>query len=51
MWPTKQPPSAALQQGFQFIAVGSEAGMMLSKAQDIASALGLTKSKAAVAKY
>ena len=36
--------------GFQFIAVASEAGMMLSKAQETAGALGLGANKA-VAKY
>jgi 4-hydroxy-2-oxoheptanedioate aldolase len=40
-----------IDQGFQFIAVGSEAGMMLQKAQDICRSLGLGTSKAAVAKY
>jgi 4-hydroxy-2-oxoheptanedioate aldolase len=40
-----------IEQGFQFVAIGSEAGMMLSKAQEIAGALGLASSKAAVAKY
>jgi 4-hydroxy-2-oxoheptanedioate aldolase len=40
-----------IAEGFQFIAIGSEAGMMLSKAQEIARALGLATSKAAVAKY
>ena len=40
-----------LAEGFQFIAVASEAGMMLSKAQEVARDLGLATSKAAVAKY
>jgi 4-hydroxy-2-oxoheptanedioate aldolase len=40
-----------LSEGFQFIAVASEAGMMLSKAQEVASGLGLSASKAPVAKY
>jgi 4-hydroxy-2-oxoheptanedioate aldolase len=40
-----------MKEGFQFIAVGSEAGMMLSKAQDIAQSLGLATNKGAVAKY
>ena len=40
-----------IAQGFQFIAVGSEAGMMLSKAQDVARTLGLSAGKAAMAKY
>jgi 4-hydroxy-2-oxoheptanedioate aldolase len=40
-----------IAQGFQFIAVGSEAGMMLSKAQDVVRTLGLAGSKAVVAKY
>ena len=39
-----------IAQGFQFVAVGSEAGMMLSKAQEIARTLGVA-SKAGVAKY
>lgn len=38
-------------EGFQFIAVASEAGMMLSKAQEVAQVLGLSTAKAAVAKY
>jgi hypothetical protein len=36
--------------GFQFIAVASEAGLMLAKAQEVTSALGF-KSRGAVAKY
>lgn len=40
-----------LAEGFQFIAVASEAGMMLSKAQEVARDLGLAADKAAVAKY
>jgi 4-hydroxy-2-oxoheptanedioate aldolase len=39
-----------IAQGFQFIAVASEVGMMLSKAKDIANALGLGGNKV-VAKY
>ena len=39
-----------LADGFQFIAVASEAGFMLSKAQEITSALGV-KSAGPVAKY
>jgi 4-hydroxy-2-oxoheptanedioate aldolase len=39
-----------IDEGFQFIAVASEAGMMLSKAQEIARTLGLSRGKA-VAKY
>jgi 4-hydroxy-2-oxoheptanedioate aldolase len=39
-----------LSEGFQFIAVASETGMMLSKASEITRTLGLTKS-AAAAKY
>jgi 4-hydroxy-2-oxoheptanedioate aldolase len=39
-----------LAEGFQFIAVASEAGMMLSKAQEVAEGLGLSV-KAPVAKY
>jgi 4-hydroxy-2-oxoheptanedioate aldolase len=40
-----------IAQGFQFIAIASEAGMMLNKAQEIAQSLGLGAGKAAVAKY
>ena len=40
-----------LAEGFQFIAVASEAGMMLSKAQEVARGLGLSAAKAPVAKY
>lgn len=40
-----------LAQGFQFIAVASEAGMMLSKAQEVATDLGLAAGKTPVAKY
>ncbi len=40
-----------LAEGFQFIAVASEAGMMLSKAQEVAKDLGLSAAKAPVAKY
>src|SRR5438874_37495 len=40
-----------IAQGFQFIAVASEAGMMLSKAQEIAKTLGISASKGPVAKY
>jgi 4-hydroxy-2-oxoheptanedioate aldolase len=40
-----------LAEGFQFIAVASEAGMMLSKAQEVAQGLGLSVAKAPVAKY
>jgi 4-hydroxy-2-oxoheptanedioate aldolase len=40
-----------LAEGFQFIAVASEAGMMLSKAQEVAGALAPSASKAPVAKY
>ncbi len=39
-----------IDQGFQFIAVTSEAGMMLAKAREFASTLGLGGKKA-VAKY
>ena len=39
-----------LADGFQFIAVASEAGFMLSKAQEVTSALGV-KSSGTVAKY
>jgi len=40
-----------IAQGFQFIAVTSEAGMMLSKAQEIAKFLGISATKGPVAKY
>jgi len=40
-----------LADGFQFIAVASEAGMMLSKAQEVARDLGLSAARAPVAKY
>jgi 4-hydroxy-2-oxoheptanedioate aldolase len=40
-----------LAEGFQFIAVASEAGMMLSKAQEMARDLGLSAGKAPIAKY
>ena len=40
-----------LAEGFQFIAVASEAGMMLSKAQEVAKDLGLSGAKAPAAKY
>jgi 4-hydroxy-2-oxoheptanedioate aldolase len=40
-----------MDEGYQFIAIGSEAGMMVSKAQETARMLGLATSKAAVAKY
>src|SRR6266852_2028049 len=39
-----------IDEGFQFIAVSSEAGLMLSKAQEVTRALGLGAGKA-VAKY
>ncbi len=38
-------------EGFQFIAIASEAGMMLNKAQEIARAVGVAGAKGAVAKY
>jgi len=38
-------------EGFQFIALGSDAGFMLGKAHEITSALGLAKSAGAAAKY
>lgn len=47
-------PAAAKQraaEGFQFIALGSDAGFMLGKAHEITSALGLAKSTGAAAKY
>ena len=40
-----------LAEGFQFIAIASEAGMMVSKAQEISRDLGLSAGKAPVAKY
>jgi 4-hydroxy-2-oxoheptanedioate aldolase len=40
-----------IAEGFQFIAVTSEAGMMLSKAQEVARDLGLSTTQAPVAKY
>ena len=39
-----------LEEGFQFIAVASEAGLMLSKAQEVIRTLGLGSAKT-VAKY
>jgi len=39
-----------LEQGFQFLAIGSEAGMMLAKAEETLGALGLGRGKT-VAKY
>lgn len=45
----EQAAQRRIAQGFQFIAVGSEAGMMLSKAQDVARKLGL--GAGTVAKY
>ena len=49
--PDEAAAQRRLKEGFQFIAVGSEAGMMLSKAQDVAKALGLATAKGPVAKY
>jgi 4-hydroxy-2-oxoheptanedioate aldolase len=40
-----------IDEGFQFIAVASETGMMLDKAQEIARSLGITATKGAIAKY
>jgi 4-hydroxy-2-oxoheptanedioate aldolase len=40
-----------MAEGFQFIAISSEAGFMLSKAQEVAMGLGLASSKKAVARY
>jgi 4-hydroxy-2-oxoheptanedioate aldolase len=40
-----------IAQGFQFVAVASEAGMMLSKAQETAKFLGISATKGPVAKY
>ena len=39
-----------MDEGFQFIAVASEAGLMLSKAQEVTRSLGISTGKAA-AKY
>lgn len=39
------------EEGFQFIAIASEVGMMLSKASEITNALGLGQDKPALAKY
>ncbi len=47
-------PEAAKQrvaEGFQFIALGSDAGFMLGKAHEITSALGLARTTSAAAKY
>jgi 4-hydroxy-2-oxoheptanedioate aldolase len=38
-------------EGFQFIALGSDAGFMLGKAHEITTALGLARSAGAAAKY
>jgi 4-hydroxy-2-oxoheptanedioate aldolase len=40
-----------IEEGWQFIAVGSELRMMLDGANEFARQLGLTKPKAEVAKY
>lgn len=40
-----------IAEGFQFIAVASEAGMMLSKAHEITRGLGLADAKGPLAKY
>src|SRR5262249_34690101 len=40
-----------ISEGFQFIAVASEAGMMLRKAQEVARDLGLATANGPVAKY
>ena len=40
-----------IAQGFQFVAVGSEVGMMLAKAAEIVGDLGLAKAAAPLAKY
>ncbi len=48
--PTPHDAQRRIKEGFQFIAVGSEAGMMISKAQEITSSLGLGSRKE-VAKY
>lgn len=40
-----------IAEGFQFIAVASEAGMMLNKAQEVARSLGLAARPGGVAKY
>lgn len=39
------------QEGFQFIALGSDSGFMLGKAHEITSSLGLTTGDGAAAKY
>jgi 4-hydroxy-2-oxoheptanedioate aldolase len=40
-----------IAEGFQFVAITSEAGFMLSKAQETVRTLGLTKAEKVVAKY
>lgn len=47
------PESASrrVAEGFQFIALGSDAGFMLSKAHETTQALGLAKTTGAAAKY
>jgi 4-hydroxy-2-oxoheptanedioate aldolase len=40
-----------IKQGFQFIAVASEAGFMVNKAQEVVTQLGLNTGKPGVAKY
>jgi hypothetical protein len=47
MW---KRPERRREEGFQFIAVASEAGMMLSKASEMAKALGCGHERE-VAKY
>jgi 4-hydroxy-2-oxoheptanedioate aldolase len=46
-----QAAQRRIAQGFQFVAVASEAGMMLSKAQETAKILGISATKGPVAKY
>jgi 2-keto-3-deoxy-L-rhamnonate aldolase RhmA len=40
-----------IAEGFQFIAVASEAGLMLSKASEVVRTIGVSTTEAAVAKY
>ena len=48
--PSPEAAKARIEEGFQFIAIGSEAGMMLAKAQETARAMDLGSDKT-VAKY
>ncbi len=45
---TPEAGQRRIAQGFQFIAIGSEAGMMLSKAGELAGSFGLSKGKSAI---